>query len=287
MDMDTREFDTLYNKGYDMHRDGHHMWELKDEGKLKVQRTRAERDEEFDEMLAQRTARKVAAIKQDVQNMNTRLWGLFGAQQVDNELFASQIPKGIVARFNNVYKTMGEDAPKVYTWDQLRTAFGHKVIASIRRDIATGMRIRVASKYLNIPFLAASDVIYELGDVDQRSVKAALDLIRSGNKKEAVSKYKRVAQKVSVIYDRALREGKKKISVDEKASTYWEDYFGPYGKELVREIKKRVAADLASSWLRKNGVDEEAADYWSSYFTDGNYGKMMTSVLPKKLSPTS
>jgi hypothetical protein len=269
-----------------MRRDGHHLWELENDGKLKVQRTRAEREEELDEMLAQRTARKVAAIKREAQETNARLWGLFGARQADNDLFESDIPTSIVARFNEVYKTIGEDAPKVYTWDQLRRAFGPKVIASIRRDVASGMRIRVMSKYLNIPFLAASDVVYELGNADQRKVKDALDLIRNGKRRVAVEKYDKLARKVAAIYERALREGKRKIAIDDAASTYWEDYFGPYGKELVREIKKRVAADLAGSWLRKNGVDEAAAEYWAAYFTDGNYGRMMTSVLPKKLSPS-
>lgn len=268
-----------------MNRHGHHMWKLENDGKLKVQRTSAERDEEFDKMLAQRTARRVASLKKEAQIKNSQLWGLFGASQVDNDLFASDIPKPIVASFNRVYKTIGEEAPKLYTWDQLRKAFGPKVIASIRRDIASGIRIRVASKYLNIPFLAASDVIYELGNIDQRSIKGALDLIRSGERAKASAKYKHVARKVEKIYDRACKEGRKKIAVDDSASSYWSDYYGPYGKELVKEIKKRVVADLASSWLRKNGVDAEAAEYWSSYFTDKDYGKMMTEVLPKKLTP--
>lgn len=270
-----------------MIKESHHMWGLEDDGKLMVQRNRAERNEEFDEMIAQRTARKTAAIKREAQNTNTKLWGLFGARQVDNEVLDSEIPKAIVARFNEVHKTIGEVAPRVYTWDELRKAFGPKVIASIRRDVASGMRIRTASKYLNLPFLAASDVVYDLNEVDQRVIKRALTLIREGKRRQAVIKYGKVAQKLARIYDRAVKEGNRKVAIDQEAATYYEDYFGPYGKELVREIKKRVAADLAGNWLRKNGVDAVAAEYWAAYFTDNNYGKMMTSVLPKKLSPAN
>lgn len=267
-----------------MKKENHHLWALEDSNL--VQRTRAERDEELDEMLAQRTARKVAAIKKEAQETNSRLWGLFGAQQVDNKMFDYVIPKPIVARFNEVHKTIGQAAPKVHSWENLRKAFGPKVIDAIRRDIATGMRIRVTSKYLNIPFLAASDVVYDLDGVDQRTVKASLDLIRAGDRKTAIIKYKTTARKVAQIYDRAVKESKRKIAIDDSASTYWEEYFGPYGKELVREIKKRVASDLTSSWLRKNGVDEAAAEYWSSYFTDGDYGKMMSAVLPQDTAPS-
>lgn len=270
-----------------MNREAHHMWALEDEGKLMVHRNRGERDEEFDEMVAQRTSRKTAAIKRDAQNTNTKLWGLFGARQVDNEVLNSEIPEAIVNRFNAVYTTINEVAPKVSTWDELRKRFGSKVIEVIRRDVASGMRVRSASKYLNLPFLAASDVIYDLNGVDHRTIKEALTLIRGGNRKQAFAKHGKVAQKVARIYDRARKEGKRKIAVDGEAATYWEDYYGPYGKQLVREIKKRVAADLHAAWLRKNGVDAVAAEYWAAYFTDNNYGRMMTSVLPTKLSPSN
>ena len=37
-----------------------------------------------------------------------------------------------------------------------------------------------------------------------------------------------------------------KKALDEKASAYWSDYFGAYGKLWVRKIHKKVKASLAS-----------------------------------------
>jgi hypothetical protein len=42
----------------------------------------------------------------------------------------------------------------------------------------------------------------------------------------------------------ATTPGVAKTAIDSTAKDYWSSYFGPYGKELVRDIKKRVLAAL-------------------------------------------
>ena len=81
-------------------------------------------------------------------------------------------------------------------------------------------------------------------------------------------------------------EGLCKIAVDESAKSYWESYYGEYGKDLVSDVKKRVKADVAGEWLTKCGVDQVAADYWQNYFTEGGYGKALTEAIPKRISPS-
>ena len=44
-----------------------------------------------------------------------------------------------------------------------------------------------------------------------------------------------------------------KVAVDSATRDYWASYFGAYGKDLVRDIKKRVLASLTAS--KRAGTD--------------------------------
>ena len=242
-------------------RNAHHLWTAQrdESGKVKVIRSKREPDE-FDKK------REAAAA----------CWGLWGASLVDDEMFSSEIPKGIVARLNEV---TSEPKDRIYSWAELKKAFGEDTINEVRKDISGGIKIRQASKYLDIPFIMAAELIDRFGSASR--VEGLVKIARSGGD---LGRYGSKGRLVQDIYRKYSRKGLYKLAVDEKAKRYFEDYYGTFGKELVREIKKRVRADLASTWLRKNGVDEKAVSYWTNYFLWG-YGEDLVKDLAKKLSP--
>lgn len=264
-------------------RDAHHMWnaEQDDKGVPRVRRSKLEPDEfEGVEAPDQRTAanfsQKIAAQK------CAAYLGLFGADLIDNSTLIAEIPPGVVRRFNAADRS--EPAPRIYTWEELRRAFTDAYVDHAREAVKNGMTVRMASKYLGLPFVIAADIVDKMADVPREEVKKAIDYIKANDSaKNAASAA--VAERVAEILAEYVEPGSQRVAVDDKAAAYWEAYYGPFGEELVREIKKRVRADLADSWLRKNGVDQAAADYWKSYF--GEYGDKWVSIVPKKLSPSN
>ncbi len=265
-------------------RDAHHLWEAeKEDGKVRVKRTK---DKDEDKVMSPRADEKTARIRRRA-SLNRRVveesalacLGIWGATLVDDDVFTRPIPKAIVARFNSVRDD--DTAPRVYSWSELEKAAKSERIASVRKAVTDGMRTRLISKELNVPFLVAAEIIDKLDGLDTKRVKAAIAAVRS-NTKTAQKKYGSVAKDIHLAF---AKYGGKKLAVDDKAKKYFESYFGPYGQELVAEIQRRVRADLAYKWLRKNAVDDVAAAYWSNYFSEGGYGAAMVSIVPKKLSP--
>lgn len=261
-------------------KNAHHLWSAyrDDEGRVSVVRSKEEPEEWSDDNIDKEAARETSKA----------YWGLWGASLVDNEPFFNDIPSGIVDRFNVVAKKALDENKtqrRVYSWKELKTAFGKNVVNEIRESISDGMKIRLASKYLNTPFVITAELIDHLEDLDRKSLKDIVNLVRKGKDKEAIAKFGDSAKTASKIYKYYSKTGRTKLAVDEKAKRYFEDYFGPFGKELTREIKKRVRADLVSSWMRKNGVDESAREYWSSYYSATDYGEEMVKDIAKKLSP--
>jgi len=256
----------------------HHLWEMSKDGEsgnLRIKRKRSEGD-----VMSKKSSNGV-----ERKNISAAYWGLFGASLVDDATLTNSIPNSIANRFNIVANKVNLKAcPKIYNWDELRRAFGAEYIDDIRKNITYGVRTRTASKYLNIPYLVAAEIVYNLGTVDA-NMKAAFDLVKRGYKKEALTKYGKVAIDLSNIIDEYRDPESRKLAVDEAARQYWQMYAGPFGKELVREVKKRVRADAARMWLKKHGVDEAAAEYWSSYY--GKYGEDWVSVVPKMISPAN
>jgi len=254
----------------------HHMWEAeKEDGKLRIKRTKyADEEESLEERKARRAASRHAAREESAMGC----LGIWAASLVDDPLFSREIAQPIAKRFNAV---RSDDAPKVHTWDELRGAVGEEKLAKVRNAISDGMRTRIVSKSLNVPFLVAAEIIDRMDGLDMDLVKRAVKAYKAGDK-TASRKYGSVARDIQAAF---ARFGGMKLAVDDKARKYFEDYFGPYGQELVADIQRRVRADLALRWLKKNGVDEAAAEYWSTYFSENDYGAALVSEIPKKLSP--
>ncbi len=256
----------------------HHLWSANEceDGKINIVRSKTE-PEDFEEKLMNRDAKEVF----------NACWGLWGASLTDDELLSNSIPSGVVSRLNKAANNLiyeNKKLKRILSWDELRTAFGSDKVNEIRKNISNGMGIRVVSKHLNVPFMVTAELLDHLGDVDGGELKDIVNIIKSGNNnKKASEKFGNKIKIAERIYNHYSKTGMHKLSVDEKAKQYFEDYFGPFGKELTREIKKRVRADLIKAWMNKNGVDEKAVEYWSNYFAD--YGREWVSILPKKISP--
>jgi hypothetical protein len=262
-----------------MEKSSHHLWsaETDETGNVIINRSVAEREDL--EEAEKEFARAIAASA----------WGFFGARLVDSNGFdRAEMPAAIRDRFNIVAKELIEDSvrpQKVQSWSELAQQYGTDIINDIRSSIVNGMQVRQASKDLNVPFVIAADLLSDCELVGKETVKEAVELVREGKVKEAENTFGKLASKVYELFVDARKTGSHKISIDEVAAKYWSDYYGEYGKLLVKDVKKRVRADLAYEWLRKCGIDEFASKYWSDYFSDSDYGKALTEVLPKALSP--
>jgi len=261
-----------------MKRQSHHLWnaETDEHGNVIVNRTVAER-EEFD---ANEYARTVSATA----------WGLFGAGVVDElDHPKMDIPRPICARFEKAatqLKEAGDIPPVVKSWTELNNEYGFEVVAEIREFVGHGMKTRQASKYLNIPFIAAADLLEDMDIMGKSAVKAIVEEVRAGNTEAAVKEYGVPAKKVASLFEEA-QQGVLKIALDESSKDYWTSYYGDYGKELVKDVKKRIRADVAFDWLTKCGVDAAAAEYWKTYFSDAGYGEALTKDIPAKISPSN
>jgi hypothetical protein len=267
-------------------KEAHHLWnaELDNEGKLKINRTKAERENWDEEKLETKTSfKKEATMNTKTADKETSdaLWGLFGASLCDDLSLTSEIPKSIVARFN---ACVSNKAPQIKSWEELRTAFGEEAISSVRAAIAQGIKVRLASKYLDLPFVMTKDVMDVTAGIDSKFVKEMCSGIKNGKTAEVVKKFGKDAVAVANIFEGFKKSGMTKLSVDDKAKKVWISFFGPYGSELVREIKRKVRADLAERWLQKNGCDSSASAYWSAYF--GEYGSSWVKFVPSLIRPT-
>lgn len=263
-----------------MARKAHPLWsaERKENGKITVHRSVAERDDLEDAGMTYTKAVVASA------------WGLFGAGLIDNSGFdRAEMPLSVRDRFNLVARQLqkeGEEPPKVRTWRELTKVLGADKVVEVKQSVAQGMKIRQASKFFNLPFVITADLIDDADVIGRKAMKDIVELVRSNRRNVALKQYGKIARKVGQLYDVARKTGNHKMAIDDKAKSYWEDYYGEYGKQLVKEVKKRIRADVAYEWLRRCGVDEAAAKYWQNYFTDSDYGKALTETIPKKLSPS-
>ena len=256
----------------------HHMWEAeKENGKLRIKRTK-HADEES--LFAEKQARRTASIKQSQEEAAMACLGVWAATLVDDELLTREIAQPIVARFNAVRP---EDAPRVHTWAQIGKVITGQKLAAVKRAVSDGMRTRLVSKSLNVPFLVAAELIDKMDGMDMKVMRAAVASVKQGNR-VAAKKYGSIARDIQSAF---ARFGGMRLAVDDKAKKYFEDYFGPYGVELVADIQRRVRADLAYKWLTKHGVDAAAAEYWSSYFSENGYGAQLVGDVAKRLSPAN
>jgi hypothetical protein len=262
-------------------RTAHHLWAVDEDDKgVRVRRNRQE-----PEMFSSDEKRVASNLSQQIAAEKcAAILGVFGADLVDNPILGTDLPAGVVRSFNTASRV--DETPKVYTWDELRNAFSDDAVSHVRRSIGQGMKTRMASKALGVPFIVAADILDKLPNVSADVVKRAVDFVKAGKADgRRLASMDFVTRRVAAVLAEYHEPSTHRLAVDEKAAAYWEAYYGPFGKELVREVQKRVRADLAGEWLRKNGVDEVAAEYWRNYF--GEYGDKWVSVVPKKLSPSN
>jgi len=271
-------------------RDAHHMWSAGrgEDGRVHLRRSKQEK-ESFEQekrramLKAASKRRDEAKRKQEAKDTCAAMWGLFGADLVDDSTFSTDIPVAVVRRFNASDRR--EQSPRVPSWEELRRAYGSETVQEIRQSVADGIRTRSASKYLNLPFIMTKDVLNTCKDVPPAVLRETVDLVKLGRVREAFLKHGGIAQKVSKVFRDFADASSRKIAVDEAAKSYYEEYYGLYGQDLVQDVKKRVKADMAGAWMRKNGVDDVAAAYWENYY--GAYGSAWVSVVPAKLSPSN
>lgn len=380
----------------------HHLWQSNatNDGDVMINRTKAEREDLDDLELYQ--ARSAASL------------GLWGASMTDLGQF-SRLPHNASKHYSKVARELqesGETAPKVMSWKNLNTAFGADKVCSVKESIEFGMKARLASKELNIPFVMAADLVEDWEKVGTAVLKDVIDSVKKkaqslnlfedpayqkSDFQEETENYEQAdnltdeekslledfmyeaffdkddntfsltlvvgdnypleAEEASFVIDQAVRVapgfsqftatdygyasvlenkdqysdamdlyyelsnlyGSKldwnvddedkgyllkwlgspvnaskypkalvkkvqevlsspvpKIAIDQAAAEYYKAYYGPFGESLVKEVKKRVKADLSKLWMVKQGVDEAAAEYWSAYYADTGYGADMT-----------
>lgn len=243
------------------------MWNAERDanGKLIVRRSVAERDDWSDEEI------------EYAQNVNASAWGLFGASLVDDPMFGNDFSTDLREHLNRSAKLLikqGHRLDRVPSWRELKRAFGEELINDIRDHVSTGIKARQASKYFNIPLVMAYDVIDGYKEFDKKALKEVINSIKSEGFEKACNRFGKVAGEIGDIFGEYSETGSHKIAVDEAAKDYWVSYLGPFGAELIRDIKKRVRADMASAFLKKQGVDEAARKYYEDYY--GNYGVLLT-----------
>ena len=260
----------------EMEKRSHHLWnaEADENGNVLVNRTNAER-EDLDDF-------------EYIRAVSASAWGLFGAHLVDElDNPKLNIPKAIVNRFEVVAKTLKESnevPPSVKSWEDLSKEYSTDTINEVRQFVAHGMKTRQLSKEYSLPFVAAADLIDDIDLIGKEAVTDIISKIKSGDS-EVFEEYGKAAEKIAGLY-REAKQGMCKLAVDSTSKDYWIAYYGEYGEQLVKDVKKRIKADVAFDWLLKNGVDQAAADYWQNYFSEGGYGKALTETVPKKLSPS-
>jgi hypothetical protein len=237
----------------------HHLWQSNAtrDGDVIVNRTKAEREDLDDLELYQ--AKAAASL------------GMWGASMTDLRQF-SRLPHNASKHYSKVAKELqdaGETAPKVMSWAKLSKAFGADKVASVKESVEFGMKARLASKELNIPFVMAADLVEDWEKVGTAVLKEIVDTVKEGKTSSAP---KALVKKVRQVLSSSIP----KIAIDQAAAEYYKAYYGPFGESLVKEVKKRVKADLVKLWMVKQGVDEAAAEYWSAYYSDTGYGADMT-----------
>lgn len=211
-------------------------------------------------------------------------WGIYGATIYDEIESLDIIPPAIGERFAVVASEMKKSAsasPVLKSWLELGEEYGTEKIAEIRQHVGQGMKTRSASKDLGIPFVLAADVMDDLELMGKKAMSHMIGMIKEGKAEEALEEYGKPAQ----WFMECVNAGIPKMAIDQTAKDYWTEYYGEFGQQLVKDVKKRIKADVAYNWMVKNGVDSAAAEYWQSYFSEEDYGKLLTETLPKKLSP--
>lgn len=248
-----------------MEKKTHRLWEVQTDGDdVVIRRSQLERND-WDE-----------ATMEQARNVAASIWGVVGANMIDDPMFLMEVPSSLVVKLNKAANDLSKKAcvPNVVLErSELYEKYSKEAVDEAMLAIAQGMKARRLSKYYNVPLVLAYDLMDKFADIDKKELLDIINTVRTGgllNKKLS----SKTAAEVSVLWSEYSESGLHKVAIDDAAKEYWEKYYGPFGKELVRDIRKRVRADLAKKWLTKVGLDQAAIEYWSNYY--GEYGKLLT-----------
>ena len=227
----------------------------------------------------------------------------YGAAMIDE--FEKPISRTTVAQINKLAQEakvcenckgkgceqcMGRQATRASSWTSLQQFTTPDVIKGICTSVRAGMDARFVSKAANIPFAIAFELRDDIAPMpanDARAIFAMAKNVRTATLEDTA--FGELAGRVGADFATHLAScvlayRKKELSfqrtaVDQTAQDYWKAYFGEYGDQWVREIKRRVKADLVRVALTKQGVDATAAEYWSNYY--GDYGDKLVEEVDR------
>ena len=241
--------------------------------------------------------------KQDKDNMGLHInpekaaafigdfFSTYGAVLADS--FQKILPKHTVEAMNALGDLRtARQATRTASWGSLEKFAGVGVADSVRKLVASGIEARRISKKHNVPFAVAAALRTEIASLPKDKVGLVLKAARKIEKvdDEHFSVIAKATEpRVAAAIARPILEYKigklQKTAVDDTAKDYWRAYFGDYGDQWVREIKRRVKADLMRAILVKQGVDDTAAEYWSDYF--GDYGDALVDEVDRSVKEKS
>jgi hypothetical protein len=206
-------------------------------------------------------------------------WATYGAVLADElakPLASSALERIRATASRRQAAAAAGERSRVSSWSALAGYAGEKTARVARTLTLTGVAVRRASQTLRLPFALAWQLWPELAATPlatNQKIRAAF----GGDRAAQVEVDREVQPTVLKAWREAFAHHQtgtlplqQKVAVDQAAEDYWRAYFGTYGDTWVREVKRRVRADLVSATLQRQGVDQSAADYWSDYF--GEYG---------------
>lgn len=199
--------------------------------------------------------------------------------------------KGCACKGVGCEDCMGRKATRVATWQSLQQVINRP--EDLKRAItavAAGMRARRVSREANIPLAIAYELRDDLAAIPAREARELFALaknvrIASIEDKSFSVLAERVGEEFAqYLTDHVLAYRKQALkfqrcAVDQTARDYWKAYYGEYGEQWIREIKRRIKADLVKAALLKQAVDDAAAEYWSNYY--GDYGDRLVEEVDR------
>jgi len=224
-------------------------------------------------------------------------WSTFGAELADS-IVRNPLPARTIEGLKLLasMNLSTEKVSKTASWDSLKEYATEPKTSEARNLIVAGLAMRQASHELNIPFTMAWECRDVIGKLPKKAAKNLFDGLKEA---EALSPkdpvvalliretgFENVKKACDVLqaYKEDLYAKVIKRAVDSSAKTYWEEYYGDYGTQWVRDIKRRVRADLIKATLRKQGLDDAATKYWEEYY--GDYGKALVDKVDRAVTKT-
>jgi hypothetical protein len=231
-------------------------------------------------------------------------WASYGAVLADQVLTAPNLSaetKSKMARIASANSgssgRLPEKREKIASWESLTAYAGPKAVETVRRLVFAGLSARVMSKELNMPLAMTYDLRADLNKMPRKHAT----VLRQGLKEmKTASVQDKVALELMKTYGADVvekwasifelyKQGSlklQKVALDTTAKDYWKMYFGEYGQEFVRDVKRRLKADLVAAKLQMQAVDSETTKYYQDYYGggDGDYGTELTREVDRAVA---